>query len=55
MDKVCYLSGCRVLTVMQEPVTYVAGEWSTFNKAVKDMETFHGQKSKFLGDAWACD
>ena len=27
---------------LQEPITYVAGEWSTFNKAVELMEAFYG-------------
>ena len=31
--------------VVQEPVTYVAGEWSTFNEAIKVMEEFYGMSS----------
>ncbi|MCJ1281405.1 hypothetical protein MMC26_000724 [Xylographa opegraphella] len=29
-----------------DPVTYVVGEWSTFNKAVEIMESFHGRPLK---------
>lgn len=32
----------RVLLIGQEQITYVAAEWSTFNKAIRVMEAFHG-------------
>jgi hypothetical protein len=40
-----YAIGNRILIVLQEPVTYVVGEWSTFNEAVEVMEKFYGLRS----------
>ena len=31
--------------LVQEPVTYVAAEWSTFNTAIKVMEEFYSKSN----------
>lgn len=33
------------LLIFQESHTYVAGEWNTFNAAIKTMESFYGTHS----------
>ncbi|KAL8753742.1 MAG: hypothetical protein Q9199_004840 [Rusavskia elegans] len=35
-----------------EPVTYVAGEWSTFNAAIKVMEAFYDRPLPRTGKSW---
>ena len=40
-QKSCVLVS-KMLIPVQQPITYVVGEWNTFNKAVKVMETFYG-------------
>lgn len=47
-----FLGALLIRGVLQEPVTYVVGEWGTYNEAAKLMETFYGTPSLRIADVF---